>query len=142
MRTTIISCLATLAAVLLAFSASPKIMAQDGYDQQQWWNPGDWFDDQPQYNLFSDRYWNDTYGGYHDTDDLGSYDTFDYDDYGDGTYDPWDAGEEYGYDDTWDYGESEWGLSDESWTDSWDEDETAIGAAGEYESGFGYESEE
>ena len=137
---------AVACSALLGTSLSPALLAQDNYDQQQWWNPGDWFDDQQQYNLYSDPYWNDTYDGHYDTDDYGDYGrgdpTFDYDDSGYGEYDPGESGADYGFYDTWDYEASEWGYNDESWGDLWDDDETGLGTTGSYESGFGSDADE
>lgn len=134
--------LAVLVGTFLTWGINPNLQAQVNYDQQQWWNPGDWFDDKPQYNLYTDEYWSDTYDGTYDTDDYGLYDsedrTSDYAPYGYGSYDPRDDDYNTGYYDTWDYDDSEWGLNDESWND----DHSGIGSAGEYESGFGSESDE
>jgi len=111
-------------ATLLLASAelTTPVRAQDGYDQQQWWNPGDWFDSNPQYNLFSDRYWNNHRG---EGDTWDSNPSNDY-----GYYDTWDYDSDYGYNNDWDDG------SDYGDNGVWDDNnDLGVGSAGSYESG-------
>ena len=97
--------LTALAAVLTLGLSNTGALAQvvgDGYDQQQWWNPGDWFDDQQQYNLFSDDYYDYSNTGYGD----GYYDNdwFDNDEYWGDAWDyDYDEGFDYGYDEDFGY---------------------------------------
>lgn len=81
---------AVLAALVALSTSQSNLMAQvynDGYDQQQWWNPGDWFDDRPEYNLYSD-----------------SSDTYETSGYNNRNYGDWFDDENY-WEDTWDYDE-------------------------------------
>lgn len=64
----------------------------DDIDQQQWWNPADWFDERPAYNLFSDDYY-DGYG------------------YGDVGYDTDWTDNDWGYD----YWNNDWDGGDDVW---------------------------
>jgi len=127
--------MATLAALLLAGAGlNTPVLAQDGYDQQQWWNPGDWFDNNSQYNLFSDRYWNNRQGN-QDTGDYSFDDNWDRDS-GYGYSDWWDHDSDYGYNESWD------DDSNSGYSDTWDTDDTGVGTTGNYESGFESGSEE
>lgn len=74
---------------------------EDQYDQQQWWNPGDWFDDTPMTNTWDYDYdWNDSdWFGYGEDEGLG---------YGSDLYDEdYGFGESELYDD-YNYGGAEW----------------------------------
>lgn len=79
----------------------------DGYDQQQWWNPADWFDDTPDsFNWDYDNSWDDYdwYGEAYGPD------RYDYDwNYSGYPYHYWDhdyTDNDYGYD--YDYGHDGW----------------------------------
>jgi len=138
--------IAALTAVLLTGGGlSTPVLAQDGYDHQQWWNPGDWFDSNPQYNLFSDQYWNNR--GDTDTRDYNDYsynDTWDNDPYEYGYNGTWDYNPsyDYGYYDNWDY-DSDYGYdydrddnSELGSNDAWNDNNEGVGTAGSYESGL------
>jgi hypothetical protein len=117
-----------MAALLLAGAAgSTALLAADGYDQQQWWNPGDWFDRNPQYNLFSDRYWNN-YQANNPGQANGS-DSYDWhSDYNYGSSDHRNDSD-YSYSDTWD------DDSNYSQNDIWNDDDAGVGTSGKYDSG-------
>lgn len=104
----------------------------DNYDEQQRWNPGDWFDDTP-------NTWNDDYGydydygnrGYGDdyTDNYDEQQWWNPGDWFDDTPNTWN--DDYGYDD-YDYGDYTYGndyYTDDYWEGrsgwTWGEDDTA-----------------
>ena len=118
-----------VAALLLAGATwSTAVRAADGYDQQQWWNPGDWFDRNPQYNLFSDRYWNN-YQANNPSQENGSASYDWHSDYNYGSSDNRNDDSDYGYNDTWDED------SNYSQNDLWSDDNAGVGTSGKYESG-------
>lgn len=138
--------LAILAAALLGLSApSGKALAQNPPgDQQQWWNPGDWFDDTPNtqmrqdfnetfdndydyYGDYDNRYWDEEglfdeeYGdtGITDTNQWAGNDWYT-DDYWESSWD--DNGVGWNNDEVgdWEYGDSAWDYDDGYWNDTWD----------------------
>ena len=48
--------------------ANPRTSIGDEVDQQQWYNPADWWDRPPAYNYYTDEFYNERTGqvGYHD----------------------------------------------------------------------------
>jgi hypothetical protein len=88
-------CNALVALGLMAGVATAQDWGEYAYDEQQWWNPGDWFDDRTNtwdYHYdWTDNDWSEdigNVGGADDPDDYGSgygadqddwYDDFDYD---------------------------------------------------------------
>lgn len=144
--------LALMAIALTAGGLDVKALAQNPPgDQQQWWNPGDWFDNTP--NRWIDPGANESYDyghddGYgNDSDELnnedyvGDYDFYDYgydDDYGynfdDDYTDRFDGGDmtdtnDWFTDDYWesrwnDDGLGEWDYHDPAWSNDdgyWDD---------------------